>query len=122
MTVNEIIKTETGLLNEKLSAEAHDDSEKYEQALHLAMVAAEEVHNTLTSPGWVNYIRPTLQKIVRELNNIDDIKTIRDLEARKQTYSAMKKFQQQLDNIIDTGNQAVQELQQIKNGELDVEL
>lgn len=81
-----------------------------------------EIQEMMKSVGWTKWFYPMFDQIIKNLDSIDDIASLRELEARKATKKALMHLNNSLMALIDKGSQANVQLEQIEKSAKDSDL
>lgn len=93
---------------------------EFNQKILHDLAVGRAVSDTLNSDGWKNYIKPTIDNLVKALDSVEGITTMEELKARQVSKSALKSFFEAievLEGLKDAAEQTIKE-QQLEEPEI----
>lgn len=71
-----------------------------------------ELKEMMETKGWTEWFYPMFDQLILNLGSIDGVTTLRELEGRKQTVTALKHLKNSLGALVDKANISTIKLQQ----------
>jgi hypothetical protein len=90
----------------------YDDEISVEEKLRTDIRMGLDIKEMMETRGWSNWFQPMCDKLMEELKSIEGIETLKELQGRQQTYSALKLLFGSIDGLVDVANRATVQLDQ----------